>query len=281
MNFGSHVSIRNGYLGAAKYALQIGAACFQYFPKNPRSLNVKQWSEKDASSCAQFCKDHRLVSISHAPYPTNVSEADKEMRQVILQSLKNDLEITDACGSIGLVVHFGKYKGSDSIEGYKLMIDMLNQLLLNWQGKALVLIENNAGQGVRMGTTFEELVQIRKLCDKSEQIGFCLDTCHAFASGLWGGENWSSIAIKGEKLGYFENLKAVHLNDSAYPYESYRDRHANIGRGFIGEVNMREFLQSHSIQGIPKILETPTTSDYTHKEEIEYVNQMVLKNALE
>jgi deoxyribonuclease IV len=274
MKFGSHVSIRHGYLGAAQQAWKMGATSFQYFPKNPRSLTVKSFDEQEAVSCATFCKEYGITSIAHAPYPVNLSADDKEIREIMLQSLRNDLDITDRCGSLGLVVHFGKFKGTDPLEGYKLMIQMLNQLLYDWQGQTLVLIENNAGQGVKMGITFEELVQVRNLCDYPEKIGFCFDTCHAFASGLWAAD-WQQVQEKGTQLGYFEHLKAVHLNDSVYPFESFRDRHASVGKGHIGEQRMKEFMLSEVICGLPLVLETPEENHYTHKEEIEYLKQLV------
>ena len=70
MIFGSHVSIRQGYLYAAKTAQNIGARAFQYFPKNPRSLIVKDFDQEDALSCAQFCQENNIQSIAHTTYPT-------------------------------------------------------------------------------------------------------------------------------------------------------------------------------------------------------------------
>ena len=271
MKVGCHVSIRSGYLAAAQYAKKMGARCFQFFPKNPRSLKIKVFDEKDTQDCAVYCKKEELVSIAHAPYPVNLSEVDKELRKAVCLSLVNDLEIVESCGGIGLVVHFGKYRDKDPLEGYKLMIEMLNEVLLNWRGQAFLLIENNAGQGVRMGTTLEELVQVRNLTDRKEKIGFCLDTCHAFASDLWNGTNWGKVVERGKELDFFTHLKAVHLNDSAYDHGSFRDRHANIGKGFIGEVAMRTFLHSEKLKGLPFILETPQSQDYTHANEIKYV----------
>ncbi|RXT07841.1 deoxyribonuclease IV [Ammoniphilus sp. CFH 90114] len=276
MKLGSHVSIRNGYIGAAQHAVKIGAQSFQYFPKNPRSLTVKAFDTKDAARCAVFCRENGIESIAHAPYPVNLSEEEPDLREVLKASLANDMEIAEACGSIGLVVHFGKYKGADALEGYKLMIDMLNSVLRDWKGQLLLLIENNAGQGVRMGTTLEELVQVRKLTDYPEKIGYCLDTCHAYASGLWSGSNWDEIVSQGEALDYFSHLKAVHLNDSAYGYASFRDRHANVGRGHIGREAMIEFLRSHVIQELPLILETPNMDNYTHQDEIQFIRQELL-----
>lgn len=271
MKVGSHVSISNGYWAAAQEALKLGAGAFQYFPKNPRSLSVKNFDRRDADRCRRFCREHGLDSIAHTPYPTNVAIEDPKQRQATLDSLKNDLAIAEACGSIGIVVHFGKYKGHNPLQGYKLMIDMLNQVLDGWEGGALLLIENNAGQGGRMGISLEELTQIRGLADYPDKIGFCLDTCHAFASGLWTGHNWDEVMEKGIGLGYFANLKAVHLNDSVFPSGSFRDQHANVGKGFIGENQIRELLQSPVIKELPVILETPSSRTYTHRDEIQYV----------
>ncbi|MGM0884920.1 MAG: deoxyribonuclease IV [Bacillota bacterium] len=271
MKLGSHVTIRNGYLAAAQEAVKLGGKAFQYFPKNPRSLSVKSYNHRDTDTCARFCQEHGLVSIAHTPYMTNLSIEDPEMQQVTIRSILNDLDIAEACGSIGLVVHFGKYKGPEPLHGYKLMIDMLNKVLMNWNGKSLLLIENNAGQGVKMGSMLEELVQIRKLTSYPDKIGYCFDTCHAFASGLWTGHNWTTIMEKGIKLGYFTNLKAIHLNDSAFPSSSFRDRHANVGKGYIGENNMKEFLHTPVIRDLPIILETPSSGEYSHRDEIKYV----------
>lgn len=271
MKLGSHVTISNGYLGAAQEAVKLGGKAFQYFPKNPRSLSVKSYNHRDTDNCARFCQENGLVSIAHTPYMTNLSIEDPKMQQVMISSILNDLDITEACGSIGLVVHFGKYKGPEPLQGYKLMIDMLNNVLMNWKGKSLLLIENNAGQGVKMGIMLEELVQIRKLTDYPDKIGYCFDTCHAFASGLWTGHNWTTVMEKGINLGYFTNLKAVHLNDSAFPSSSFRDRHANVGKGYIGENNMKEFLNTPVIKDLPIILETPSSQEYSHRDEIKYV----------
>jgi deoxyribonuclease-4 len=271
MKLGCHVSISKGYLAAAQQALTLGGRAFQYFPKNPRSLSIKSFNHKDADNCNRFCQEHGLISIAHTPYPTNLSVDDPKMQQVTMDSILNDLDIAEACGSIGVVVHFGKHKDHDPLRGYKLMIDMLNKVLMSWNGKSLLLIENNAGQGVKMGIMLEELVQIRELTDYPHKIGYCLDTCHAFASGLWTGHNWAVIMEKGIDLGYFTNLKAVHLNDSVFPSSSFKDQHANVGKGYIGADNMKEFLQSPVIKDLPIILETPGSQGYSHRDEIKYV----------
>lgn len=273
MFVGSHVSIQNGYESAAKRATGLGGTAFQYFPKNPRSISIKDYDKTSAKSCASYCEEHRIVSIAHTPYPTKLISETDHLEQQIIASLLNDLEIADACGSIGVVVHFGVTKGEPTIEAYQKMIKVLNSVLEKWQGSSLLLIENNAGASTNMGITLEEMVQIRKLTDFPEKIGFCFDTCHAYASGLWNGNNWLEIENKGLELNYFPHLKAIHLNNSKYPAGKRKDRHANIIDGYITEKQWHSFLQSKVIQGLPLILETPNDEKWTHKEEIELLKK--------
>lgn len=275
MLFGSHVSIRNGYLGAAIKALDMGAKAFQYFPKNPRSLSVKDFDNKDAMACRKFCEENDMKSIAHTPYPTNLS-CEKELKKDMKASLLNDLEIANACGSIGVVVHFGTYKGNDPLEGYKRMVYMLNDVLGSWNETCLLLIENNAGSKGGMGSTFEELVKVRSLVAEPEKVGFCLDTCHAFASNLWKAGKWEDSLQKGEELGYFDHLKAIHLNNSKYANGSFKDRHANLTNGKISQGELEEFITSNYINSLPLILETPDDEGITHEEEINFLKSLFL-----
>lgn len=274
MFVGCHVSIRNGYAGAAKAAMAIGANCFQYFPKNPRSMGVKTFDAKDAASCRRFAKEHGMLSIGHTSYPSNLAVEEEELYERTVEHLRNDLEIAEACGSLGVVVHFGHSKGGDPLEGYKRMIRLLDELLCDWRGEAKILLENNAGQGTRMGTTIEELVQVRSLLAAPDRVGFCLDTCHAFASGLWRGHDWDEVCAHMRNAGYFSSLVAVHLNDSVYPSGSFRDRHAPIGKGEIGLEAFAAFLQTPELADIPFILETPAPADGGHQEEISLVRRL-------
>jgi deoxyribonuclease-4 len=274
LNLGSHVSIRNGYTGAAIRTKAIGCTCFQYFPKNPRSIAVKQFDITDAVACAQFCQTNGIQSVAHSPYPTSLTVTSAPDCERMQASILNDLTIAEHCGSLGVVVHFGKYKSDDPLEGYRLMIAFLDQLLAKWPGKAKLLLENNAGQGIRMGTTFEELVQVRTLSQFPDKIGFCFDTCHAFASGLWQPDKTEEMFNRGEEVGYFEHVVAVHLNDSVFPSRSYRDRHTNIGSGLIGIEGFRSLLSYPFFRTVPLILETPKAANGSHEDEIRFVRQI-------
>lgn len=54
-----------------------------------------------------------------------------------------------------------------------------------------------------------------------------------------------------------KRLAAFHLNDSAVPYGSRKDRHALIGRGHIGPEAFIRIVTNPRTREIPMYLETP------------------------
>jgi deoxyribonuclease-4 len=78
MIIGSHVSIKNGYLDAAKKAVANQASAFQYFPKYPRSLSIKDFDQEDAQNCKEFCLQHQIKSVAHTPYSTSLTPPENK-----------------------------------------------------------------------------------------------------------------------------------------------------------------------------------------------------------
>lgn len=272
---GAHVSTRGGFRQAARSAWESGATCFQYFPKNPRSLMLKSLNMRDAEECAAFSREKGMASIAHTPYPTNMAAGTEggSSRRHMVSSLLNDLEIAEACGSLGIVVHFGHFAGMEPLQGYQNIIQCMNDTLSSWEGQAKLLIENMAGNRGSEGMTLEELVKVRELCLYPDKVGFCFDTCHAFAAGIWNPQHTEQLLQRGSELDYWRHLTAVHLNDSQYAFGSRRDRHAGIGQGHIGEENLRSLLTSEPFRGRAVALETEKGPDGTHRQEIAMVRK--------
>ncbi|MFD0711667.1 deoxyribonuclease IV [Paenibacillus sp. GCM10027626] len=273
MRAGCHVSTRGGYREAARRALGQGAAAFQYFPKNPRSIAVKAFDHADAERCRQYCEQNGLVSIAHSSYPANIAAEDPLHRARTAESLLNDLTIAEACGSLGVVVHFGVYKGKTLLEGYQNIVISLSEIADRWNGKAKLLIENQSGEHTLMGITMEELAQVRSLSRGHNKIGFCLDTCHLVASGQWDGQPHGAWLDKAEQLGIIDHLLAIHLNDSVYPFGARRDRHARIGEGHISAEGFEWLVNHPLLKEVPFILETPSDDDGTHRSQLDLICQ--------
>jgi deoxyribonuclease-4 len=94
---------------------------------------------------------------------------------------------------------------------------------------------------------------------KQFNLGVCLDTAHIFASGydLCGHAAINRTITEFDKKIGLQNLKLIHLNDSASPMGSKKDRHADIGTGHIGKKNLCLILNHPKLKNIPMILETP------------------------
>jgi deoxyribonuclease-4 len=138
--------------------------------------------------------------------------------------------------------------------------------------KVTVLLESGSGQGSCIPSTIEDLVCLyKKIREKTEYIGICLDTCHVFASGY----DLSNISIFTELVKYIEHevgleaVKVLHINDSKKPLGSKVDRHENIGEGLLG-IKAFEYIMKHPyFKTVPKILETPFETLDDHKKNLE------------
>ena len=80
-----------------------------------------------------------------------------------------------------------------------------------------------------------------------------------------GGRRRSSHEVD-ETIG-IDRLRALHINDSATPLGSNRDRHANILEGEIGE-GMGAFLAHPAFQELSAYLEVEGTGDGVNKDEL-------------
>ena len=126
-----------------------------------------------------------------------------------------------------------------------------------------LLLENTAGAGTTMGSTFEQLATISVTLSASERVGICLDTCHAFAAGydLRSPEAIEATLARFKQTVGLSRLELIHLNDSMFPLGSNRDRHAHIGQGEIGNDGMRAIVNHDSLRYLPFVLETPKVID--------------------
>jgi deoxyribonuclease-4 len=192
-----------------------------------------------------------LASVIHSPYPTNIAgfAPHEEKFALTVASVRNDLEIANACGSLGVVVHVGAVRSHDAVEGYRNVVLALDAVLAGYQGTAQVLLENQA-QG--LGMALSEILQVRALCQQPQHIALCVDTCHLFASGAWDGQAQAAWMHDPQIT---PHVAVIHLNDSRYEAGSHRDRHAALGEGYIGEAGLAAVVQQ--LREVPLVLETP------------------------
>ncbi len=142
-----------------------------------------------------------------------------------------------------------------------------------------VLIENTAGQGSSLGSSFEEIGFILQHSVFGSTMGMCLDTAHGFAAGydIRDEEAYGLTFTKIEEQVGLDRLKFFHINDSKRELGSRVDRHEHIGKGKIGLEGFRLLLNDPRFGRHPMVLETPKGKELEEDRE----NMRVLKSLLE
>ena len=132
-------------------------------------------------------------------------------------------------------------------------------VLLQETDDVIIVLENTAGGGSSLGYCFEHLRHIIDKVSNPMRIGVCLDTCHLFAAGydISTEAGYNATFAEFDKVVGMKWLRGLHVNDSKTPLASRRDRHENVGRGFIGLECFRRIMNDARFQNIPLIMETP------------------------
>ena len=152
----------------------------------------------------------------------------------------------------------------------KNIINAINEVL-DGSTKCVILVETMAGKGSECGSTIDEIAMIVNGVHKQDQIGICLDTCHLSDSG-YDMKEFDSVLEKLESYNLLDKVLCIHINDSKNPIGAHKDRHENIGFGYIGFDTLISIIYNEKLKDIPKILETPYINDKApYKEEIEMI----------
>ena len=98
-----------------------------------------------------------------------------------------------------------------------------------------------------------------ELAGGDERLAVCLDSCHLLASGfdVRTAAGLAAVLDDFDRLIGLDRLRSLHVNDSATPLGSNRDRHAALGEGEIGLEGCRAFLSEPRFEGLPCIYEGP------------------------
>jgi deoxyribonuclease IV len=278
---GAHMSIAGGFQQAIIKGESIGCTAIQIFTKSSRQWNTKPITLEQSNLFKTTLQESSCVKsvMAHASYLINIGSSDKALAQKSVTALTEELQRCHTLGIPFLVLHPGAHGKATAEESLDLASQNLNYVFEQYTGDTIVLLENTAGQGSSIGSTFEQLHTIYEGTSHKNKVGFCFDTCHAFAAGydLSTSESYEAIWNHFDKTIGLKNLKAFHLNDSAKGLGSHVDRHAHIGHGKIGLEGFRLLMNDARFFSLPKILETPKAESNLDQD---LENLTVLKNLL-
>ena len=258
---GIHVSTAGGLHKAPVKLKELGLTAGQIFTANQRRWKNREISSLATSEFLEFSQDLKIVS--HASYLINFASANPEVVQKSHIALLEELNRCKVLGIKYLVMHPGAHQKAGLEKGIEMISSALRQLLPEVSGGPLLLLENTAGAGTTIGTTFEELAAIRDSSEIPELIGYCIDTAHAHGAGyrITDTETVSVFVDRLESTLGCKNIKAFHMNDSKVECDSRRDRHEHFGDGTIGLDGLRSLFNVPEFAHTPGIAETPGNDD--------------------
>lgn len=264
MIIGSHVGFKKDsqMLGSVKEALSYGANTFMFYTGAPQNTKRSEIDDNLTMQALLLMKENNMDLenvIVHAPYIVNLANSEK--LEFSVDFLIKEIERVEKLGVKNLVLHPGSHVSYTKEEGLNNIAKALN-MAINENTNVNILLETMAGKGTELGKTFEELKYIIDNVKYNEKIKVCLDTCHISDAG-YDINNIDEILSNFDNIIGLSKLACIHINDSMNPVNAHKDRHANIGYGYIGFENMMKVIYHEKLKNVPKILETP----YINKED--------------
>ncbi|HET8594338.1 MAG TPA: deoxyribonuclease IV [Intrasporangium sp.] len=226
-----------------------GATLSQFFLGDPQSY--KGPVIRYAGGAEALKADAEAAGIDlyvHAPYPINVASLNNRIRIPGRKLLQQHLLAAAEIGAKGVIVHGGHLgKDEDAAKGF----DNWRKCVDGLEMPVPLLIENTAGGDNAMARRLEAIARLWEAIGRAEggdTVGFCLDTCHAFA----GGNDLTTIVDKVRAI--TGRIDLIHANDSRDAFDSGADRHTNFGSGTLDGDEVAALVRS---AGAPVVCETP------------------------
>ena len=219
------------------------AEVVQVFLSNPQS-----WKKPNSRDDADRLRAWDVPLYVHAPYLVNVVAENSRVRIPSRRILQETCDAAADVGAAGVVVHGGHVTGdgdlADAFPRWRKALESLDT-------DVPVLIENTAGGDQAVVRRIDTIARLwEEIGDLG--AGFVLDTSHAWA----GGEPLEGLAERVRTA--TGRIDLVHCNDSRDPFDSRRDRHANLGEGEIPPDLLVEIVRT---AGSPVVVETPGDPD--------------------
>lgn len=277
---GAHVSISGGVSNAPLEAKAIGAGAFALFTGSSARWTSKAISAEEAEKFRRNCEECGYPSsliLPHDNFLINLGSPDSEK---LTKSRKSFLDEMRRCEQLGLEMlnfHPGSHLNQISTdECLDLIAESINITLDQTSGVTAV-IESTAGQGSNLGNEFAHIARIIDKVEDKSRVGVCIDTCHAYSAGydLRSEEGYRRTWEEFDNVIGAGYLRALHLNDDRRELGSRIDRHAEIGKGTLGEEFFIRLVNDPRFDGMPLILETP--DDKIWKEEIAWLYSQIAK----
>lgn len=273
MLLGSHVSMsgKKMLLASSEEAVSYGATVCMIYTGAPQNTRRKPIEELNIEAGLAHMKENGIKEVVvHAPYIINIANTEKPATfKLGVDFLRSEIERTEAIGAKQIVLHPGAHVGAGAEAGIKKIIEGLNEVLERDQNVQIAL-ETMAGKGTECGRSFEELAMIIDGVTHNEKLSVCFDTCHTHDAGYDVANDFDGVLNEFDKIIGIDRIKVLHINDSKNERGARKDRHENIGFGYIGFKALNDIVHHPQLQHIPKILETPFVGEDKNNKKAPY-----------
>lgn len=258
---GAHVSTAGGVQHAPARAAQLASRVLQLFTKQP-----SRWAEPELTPAvidafrAERERCRIVCAAAHDAYLINLASADPVLHGRSCAAFRGELERCRLLGLEYLVSHPGSATDGDRARGLARNGEAIRRLL-DEVPDVSVLLETTPGSGRCLGASFEELAELIARIDGGARVGVCVDTCHVWVAGYDLRRDYERVVGELDGAIGLHRVKLFHLNDSVGGCGSFRDRHAHIGQGTLGDEPFRALLADGRFTGVPKLIETPKDAD--------------------
>lgn len=270
---GSHVSMSSPkfMVGSVEEALSYNSTTFMLYTGAPQNTRRQEIEKLKIDEAVKLMKENNITEfIVHAPYIINLGNTTKpETFQLGVDFLKKEIERTIAMNGKVIVLHPGAHVGAGAQAGLEQIVKGLDLVLEN-DPEVIIALETMAGKGTEIGRNFEEISYIIQNVKNNHRLGVCLDTCHIHDAGYDIVNDYDGVIKQFDEIIGLDRLAVIHINDSKNERGAGKDRHENIGKGFIGFETIQKFVMDPRFEHLAKILETPYIDGVApYKEEIE------------
>ncbi|MFU8786330.1 MAG: deoxyribonuclease IV [Candidatus Izemoplasmataceae bacterium] len=266
LKIGSHVSMNGDtmLLGSVEEALSYGANTFMVYTGAPQNTRRKPVESLNIEAALKLMEANNIAPsdvVVHAPYVMNLANPDPEKQAFAVDFLVSEIQRTHAMGAKQIVLHPGAHVNQGVETGIINIIDGLNKTIERTKDlDVLIALETMAGKGTECGRNFEELKMIIDGVKHNERLSVCFDTCHTHDAGYDVKNNFNLVIEEFDRIIGKDRISVFHINDSKNPMGASKDRHENLGLGYLGFETLNTIVHHPDFRDIPKILETPYVS---------------------
>lgn len=264
----------------------------QIFLKPPMKVSTTKITEDQITVAKKYIQRNDVYLVVHGQYLLNFIREGSTI-QWARKSLIDDLITLNKIipdneqSKTGVVIHMGKNVTKESNEQcIKNFTENIRNVIDNTMDCNVKIILETSTKTKGPSDLFHKIEtfgELKKSIEKdlgkelfSKRIGFCIDTCHIFASGynIKTKESFEEFMSLWDTHIGNENITLFHLNDSKGGEGCCRDLHEQIGNGLIyyeETSGLKALINFAKNNEIPVIIESGGNQDV----EIKIINTLL------